>query len=87
VRRGCVYYPAGSVACFEIETAVEPANTFAIPYENLRRYAAAGSLEILQVLQGNIQSEMERAIKACRQIPQSRRDNLLAVMEGRFQTP
>ncbi len=84
LQRGCVHYPEGSVACFERETVIEPANSFALEYWKLRRYASRAELEILQVLDENVRSELQRAVTECRSLTPSRKANLLAVIQGRF---
>ena len=45
MRKGCVWYSAGQVPCFPLDTVIEPDNQFAIPYEVLRRAERDGILQ------------------------------------------
>lgn len=38
IMAGAVFYEPGDVNCFEVPTAVEPGNVFAIPHFDLVRY-------------------------------------------------
>ena len=75
---GVVFYELGDVNCFEVPTAVEPGNVFAIPHTDLIRYARNDQLEILAVLEDDIKERMETAIAACTTIVPPRKRKLIA---------
>ncbi len=79
---GCVFYKANLMPCFEVDTAIEPENVFAIPYEKLVRYHSRKELETMHVLGGQIKEDMERAIQSCEQIEQARKEKLLKLLNG-----
>lgn len=82
IMAGVVFYEAGDVGCFEVPTAVEPGNVFAIPHADLLRYARNNQLEILDVLTDDIKERMETAIAACTTIVPPRKRKLIAIING-----
>ena len=78
---GVVFFPKLTVPCFELDTAVDPSNLFAVPYPTLERWHRLGQLEVMYVLDG-IHADMERAIRNCRRIEPKRKVKLLAVING-----
>jgi hypothetical protein len=79
---GVVFYEPGDVPCFGARTAVEPGNAFAIPHRDLVRYAGNNQLEILEVLGGDFKERLEVAIAACKTIPPTRKQKLMAIING-----
>jgi hypothetical protein len=61
MMKGCVWFPAGQLACFPLDTAIEPDNQFPIPYESIRRAGISGVLEIHQLPVG-FESDLRAAI-------------------------
>ncbi len=79
---GVVFCRKLTFPCFELDTAIEPSNSFAIPHVDLERYNRTGKLEIMHVLDG-IHEDMERAIQKCRKIEAKRKGKLLNLINGR----
>jgi hypothetical protein len=82
IMAGVVFYEPGDVRCFEVPTAVEPGNVFAIPHTDLIRYVGKDQLEILAVLEDDIKERMETAIAACTTIDPPRKRKLIAIING-----
>lgn len=45
MSKGCVWYGAGEVPCFPLETVIQPDNQFPIPYELIRKADNEGILD------------------------------------------
>lgn len=82
IMAGVVFYESGEIPCFDIPTAVEPGNVFAIPEIDLLRYAHNNQLEVLQILGGNFKERLEVAIAACKTIAPTRKQKLIAIING-----
>jgi hypothetical protein len=78
---GVVFYEANEIGCFENETAIEPANCFAIPHSDLAAHVRRGSLEVLHVLDG-FKARIELAIAASKSIEPRRKAKLIALVNG-----
>lgn len=78
---GVVFLRKFSFPCFELDTAIEPSNSFAVPHADLVRYDRQGKLDVMYVLT-NIHADMERAIQKCRKIEPKRKEKLLAFING-----
>ena len=80
IMAGVVFYEPGDVPCFDLPTAVEPGNIFAIPHGDLVGFARRAQLEILHVLGDDIKERMETAIAACKTIVPHRKIKLIAII-------
>jgi hypothetical protein len=74
---------AGECECFEVETAIQLTNGFAIRYANLTSYAKTGELEILGVFNGGGTDRLRDAITACGTLVERTKEQMLAVLAGK----
>ena len=81
VMDGVVFFEEFAIPCFELETAIEPSNCFAIPHADLEKYSKAGKLELMDVLV-SIHDDMQRAINKCRRIDPKRKAKLLEIINN-----
>ncbi len=58
----CVFYEAGTVKCFERDTAVQPDNQIPISHHQLRAAHTKGELEIMETLPADFEEKLRKAI-------------------------
>lgn len=72
----------GECECFEVETAIQLTNGFAIQYAALASYAKTGELEILGVLDEGETTRLRDAIMGCDTLVEKTKGRMLAVLDG-----
>jgi hypothetical protein len=45
-QKGCVYFPAGEISCFPLNTYIQPDNQFPIPHADIEKAHGSGTLKI-----------------------------------------
>ena len=77
---GVVHCAAAQFTPFEDETILDPANAFAVPHDNLRRFHAAFTLDRLGVIP-ELRELLTMAVHGNKKIERARRENLLRYLQ------
>lgn len=79
---GVVLLSPSELACFKLETAIQPENVFAIPYEALKDHHNRCRLEISEVSNSDMRRRLEVAITASSRIISTRKIKLIEILNG-----
>jgi hypothetical protein len=79
MMKSCIYYAAGEVKCFPLETVVQPDNQFPISHADLGKAFMERTLEIHPPLP-NFEHELRRVIRESDTLDDRRRERLLAAI-------
>jgi hypothetical protein len=62
--KGVIFVRAGTVACFNRDTIIQPDNQFAIPHPTLATQEASGEFEILGAMHDGFREDLAKAVRA-----------------------
>ena len=82
MRKGCVWYDAGVIPCFPLDTAIEPDNQIPIPHEVIRRAHCNGTLQIHE-LPPQFEDDLRGAIGSSATLSMAKRIRILAMSMNR----
>lgn len=74
---GVIFYKAGELPFFPLDTVIQPDNLHPIPHLHLSRCHAAGTLVELGDMPENFHARVVAAVNASITIPQARKQNIL----------
>ena len=75
---GCVYYKAGDIDIFPVNTAIQPDNPHPIPHEHLVQCHENNSLTILGVMPEDFHQKLTTAIQSSTTLTAVRKQKWLA---------
>jgi hypothetical protein len=78
-----ILFEKGKCELFEVATAIQLNNLFAIPHSHLSSYEKQGVLEVLGILDDEFLKLLREAIADCKAIERNRKQRLLAILDGR----
>lgn len=78
MRSGVVYYKAGELAYFSLNTAIQPDNLHPIPHIEITKCYGNTSLKILGQMPGDFHDKLVAAVKASITLSEDRKQNLLS---------
>jgi len=78
MRSGVVYYKAGEIAYFPLNTAIQPDNLHPIPHLEISKCHGNSSLKILGKMPEDFHDKLVAAIKASITLSEDRKQNLLS---------
>jgi hypothetical protein len=80
MRKGCVWYSAGQLTCFPLDTVIEPDNQIPIPHDDIRRAQVRGTLEVY-ALPASFEEDLRSAIDRSATLSPRRRIRLLSMLD------
>jgi hypothetical protein len=79
MMKGCIHYQVGAVACFTVDTVVQPDNQFPISDGDLRKAFSDGNLTVYPPI-ANFEQELCRAIRDSVTLDDRHRERLIAML-------
>lgn len=76
---GCVFYKAGDVHCFPVDTAIQPDNQHGIPHALIEQGHTAGAVKIA-TLPANFQERLKQAVKDSDSLSGRERARIAAIL-------
>jgi hypothetical protein len=73
---GCVYYKAGEVECFSVNTAIQPDNQFGISHAHIEKHHSAGQVEVHSPLPQDFQAKLQKAVEDSDTLSGRKRDRI-----------
>jgi hypothetical protein len=78
MRSGVVYYKAGELSYFSMNTAIQPDNLHPIPHADIAKCYENSSLKLLGQMPVDFHNKLEAAVKASITLSEDRRLNILS---------
>jgi hypothetical protein len=76
---GCVYYKAGQIPCFPVNTAIQPDNQIPVAHSHIEAEYLAGHLEVF-ALPDDFQSKLQEAVKNSVVLNKRERERIAALI-------
>jgi hypothetical protein len=78
MKAGVVYYKAGEISFFPMNTAIQPDNLHPIPHAEIAKCHANSSLKLMGQMPADFHDKLMAAVKASITLSEDRKQNILS---------